>query len=122
VLIIRTYANYEHHFTRLGRRALSSRHRVACLRTGSLSLQCLEVIDDFIHLLRFELELRHLGVTSSNPFPERLLKVFDRVALVEIAERRCFRHWAVPLSPNRVTGRAIHLNDGAPFSLVHRLV
>src|SRR4051794_32636016 len=116
-----TYANYEHHFTRLGRRAPSSRHRVACLRTGSLSLQCLEVIDDFVHLLRFELELRHRGVTSRNSFPERLLKVFDRVSLVQISERRCFRHWTVPLSPNRVTGRAIHLNNGEPFSLVSRL-
>ena len=61
-------------------------------------------------------------VTSSNSFPERLLKVFDRVPLVQIAERRRFRHWAVALSPNRVTGRAIYLNDGAPFSLVRRLV
>src|SRR3954452_2089008 len=30
----------------------------------------------------------------------RLLKVFDRVLLVQIAERRRFRHWAVALSPN----------------------
>ena len=30
-------------------------------------------------------------VTSSNSFPERLLKVFDRVSLVQIAERRRFR-------------------------------
>src|SRR5215217_1121845 len=103
-------------------RAAPSRQRVACLRTGSLSLQSLEVIDDLVHLLRFELELRHRGVTSSNSFPERLLKVFDRVSLVQIAERRRFRCWAFPLSPNRVTGRAIHLNDGAPFSLVRRLV
>src|SRR5215204_70646 len=94
----------------------SSRH------DWSLALQCLQVIDDLVHLLRFELELRHRGVTSSNSFPERLLKVFDRVSLVQIAERRRFRHWAVALSPNRVTGRAMHLNDGAPFSLVRRLV
>src|SRR5215211_6971284 len=91
-------------------------------RNLSLALQCLQVIDDLVHLLRFELELRHRCMTSSNSFPERLVKVFDRVPLVQIAERRRFRHWAVALSPNRVTGRAIYLNDGAPFSLVRRPV
>src|SRR5215207_3941241 len=91
-------------------------------RDWSLALQCLQVIDDLVHLLRFELELRHRCMTSSNSFPERLLKVFDRVPLVQIAERRRFRHWAVAVSPNRVTGRVIYLNDGAPFSLVRRLV
>src|SRR5215207_1787900 len=91
-------------------------------RDWSLALQCLQVIDDLVHLLRFELELRHRCMTSSNSFPERLLKVFERVPLVQIAERRRFRHWAVAVSPNRVTGRAVYLNDGAPFSLVRRLV
>jgi hypothetical protein len=56
-----------------------------------LAFQFLQVIDDLVHLLGLEPELRHRDVTSSNSFPERLLKVFDRVSLVQIAERRRFR-------------------------------
>ncbi len=71
--------------------SLAAERRVGIERLGKRAnrsaLQRLQIRDHVGDLARIELEFRHRRMTSDDAFGERFLETFDRIALVQSAER-----------------------------------
>jgi hypothetical protein len=81
-----------------------------------IALQEFEIGDQIIDLVGVQFQLRHFRVYRPYTLGECLFEIFDRVAVVQGAERRRLRDRAITGRTDRMTSCAIRLGEDAARS------